>query len=155
MDVRVGPWRKLSAKELMLLNCGVGENSWESLGLQGDQTQLILKEINPGYSLEGWILKLKLQYFGHLKWRSDSLKFYFIRKDLNAGKRLKAGAVEDERKWDVGWYHQLNGHGFEQVLSWWYIGKPGLLQSMGSQSWTWLRHWTELIQQNHLQSFLK
>ena len=38
MDVRVGLWRKLSAKELMLLNCGVGENSWESLGLQGDPT---------------------------------------------------------------------------------------------------------------------
>ena len=36
MDVRVGLWRKLSAKELMLLNCGVGEDSWESLGLQGD-----------------------------------------------------------------------------------------------------------------------
>ena len=38
MDVRVGLWRKLSTKELMLLNCGVGENSWESLGLQGDPT---------------------------------------------------------------------------------------------------------------------
>ena len=40
MDVRVGLWRKLSAKELMLLNCGVGEDSWESLGLQGDPTSL-------------------------------------------------------------------------------------------------------------------
>ena len=38
MDVRVGLWRKLSAKELMLLNCGVGEDSWESLGLQGGPT---------------------------------------------------------------------------------------------------------------------
>ena len=38
MDVRVGLWRKLSTKELMLLNCGVGEDSWESLGLQGDPT---------------------------------------------------------------------------------------------------------------------
>ena len=38
MDVRVGLWRNLSAKELMLLNCGVGEDSWESLGLQGDPT---------------------------------------------------------------------------------------------------------------------
>ena len=38
MDVRVGLWRKLSSKELMLLNCGVGEDSWESLGLQGDPT---------------------------------------------------------------------------------------------------------------------
>ena len=38
MDVRVGLWRKLSAKKLMVLNCGVGEDSWESLGLQGDPT---------------------------------------------------------------------------------------------------------------------
>jgi len=38
MDVRIGLWRKLSTKELMLLNCGVGEDSWESLGLQGDPT---------------------------------------------------------------------------------------------------------------------
>ena len=38
MDVRVGLWRRLSAEELMLLNCGVGEDSWESLGLQGDPT---------------------------------------------------------------------------------------------------------------------
>ena len=51
--------------------------------------QLILKEINPEYSLEGWILKLKLQYFGHLIWRSDSLEFYFIREDPDAGKDWK------------------------------------------------------------------
>ena len=72
MDVRVGLWRKLSAKELMLLNCGVGEDSWESLGLQGDPT-------NPSYrrSVLGvhWkMLKLKLQYFGHLMWRADPLE---------------------------------------------------------------------------------
>ena len=41
MDVRVGLQRKLSAEELMLLNCGVGEDSWESLGLQGDPTSLL------------------------------------------------------------------------------------------------------------------
>ena len=59
----------------MLLNCGVGEDSWVSLGLQGDPTsQSILKEISPGCSLEGMILKLKLQYFGHLMWRVDSLE---------------------------------------------------------------------------------
>ena len=49
-------------KKMMLLNCGVGEDSGESLGLQGDST--ILKEISPGCSLEGLMLKLKLQYFG-------------------------------------------------------------------------------------------
>ena len=51
---------------MMLLNCGVGKDSYESLGLQGDPTRSILKEIGPGCSLEGLMLKLKLQYFGHL-----------------------------------------------------------------------------------------
>ena len=74
MDARVGLWRKLSTEELMLLNCGVGEDSWESLGLQGDPTKSILKEISPGCSLEGLMLKLKLQYFGHLMRRVDSLE---------------------------------------------------------------------------------
>ena len=55
----------------MLLNCGVGEDSWESLGLQGRSNQSILKEISPDYSLEGLILKLKLQYFGHLMRKTD------------------------------------------------------------------------------------
>ena len=72
MDVKVGLWRKLSAEELMLLNCDVGEDSRESLGLQGDQS--ILKEISPGISLEGMMLKLKVQYFGHLMWSVDSLE---------------------------------------------------------------------------------
>ena len=75
MDVRVGLWRKLSTEELMFLNCGVGEDSWESLGLQGDPTSpYILKEISTEYSLEGLMLKLKLQYFGHLIRRVDSLE---------------------------------------------------------------------------------
>ncbi|MDE8714695.1 hypothetical protein PZH35_10235, partial [Veillonella atypica] len=61
-------------EELMLLNCGVGEDSSESLGLQGDPTSPFKKEIGPGCSLEGMILKLKLQYFGHLMRRVDSLE---------------------------------------------------------------------------------
>ena len=65
MDVRVGLYRKLSTKELMLLNCGVGKDSCESLGARRSN-QSILKEISPEYLLEGLILKLKLQYFGHL-----------------------------------------------------------------------------------------
>ena len=64
----------------MLLNYGVGEDSWESLGLQGSN-QSIPKEISPGCSLEGLMLKLKLQYFGHLMWRADSLeKILMLRK---------------------------------------------------------------------------
>ena len=58
----------------MLLNCGVGEDSWESLELARRSNQSILKELSPGCSLEGLMLKLKLQYFGHLTWRVDSLE---------------------------------------------------------------------------------
>ena len=70
MDVTVGLSRKLSAEELMLLNCGVGEDSWTARR----SNQSILKEISPGCSLEGLILKLKLQYFGHIMRRVDSLE---------------------------------------------------------------------------------
>ena len=57
----------------MLLNCGVGEDSQESWTARRSN-QSILKEINPGLSLEGVMLKLKLQYFGHLMRRVDSLE---------------------------------------------------------------------------------
>ena len=69
MDIRVGPSRKLSAEELMLLNCSVGEDlsvPWTARR----SNQSILKEISPEYSLEGLMLKLKLQYFGYLMQRT-------------------------------------------------------------------------------------
>ena len=59
----------------MLLNCDVGEDSYKSLALTVRRSnESILKEISPGYSLEGLMLKLKLQYFGHLMRRVDSLE---------------------------------------------------------------------------------
>ena len=64
--------------------------------------QSILKEISPGYSLEGLMLKVKLQYFGHLMQRADSFG-----KDWGQEEK---GTTEDKM---VGWHHQLNGHGFE------------------------------------------
>ena len=67
----------------------------------------ILKEISPENSLEGLMLRLKLQFFGHLMRRTDSLE------DLDAGKdwrRKEKGTTEDEI---VGWYHRLHGHEFE------------------------------------------
>ena len=70
--------------------------------------QSILKEISPGFSLEGLMLKLKLQYFGHLMQRVDSLE-----KTLNAGRdwgQEEKGMTEDEM---AGWHHQLDGHEFE------------------------------------------
>ena len=60
---------------MMLLNCGFEEDSCESLTLQVQgPNQSILKEISPKYSLEGLMLKVKLQYFGHLMRRTDSLE---------------------------------------------------------------------------------
>ena len=73
--------------------------------------QSILKEISPGCSLEGLMLKLKLQYFGHLMRGTD-----FTGKDPDAGKdwgQEEKGMTEDEM---VGWHHQLNGHEFEWIL---------------------------------------
>ena len=70
----------------------------------------ILKEIIPEYSLEGLMLKLKLQYFGHLMQRADSLE-----RTLMLGKiegRRRSGATEDEM---VGWHHRLDGHEFKQA----------------------------------------
>ena len=58
----------------MLSNCGAGEDSLESLGQQKRSNQSILKEINPEYSLEGPMLQQKLQSFGHLMQRADSLE---------------------------------------------------------------------------------
>ena len=71
-------------------------------------SQSILKEISPGYSLEGLMLKLKLQYFGHLMQRVDSLE-----KTLMLGGiwgQEEKGMTEDEM---AGWHHQLGGHEFE------------------------------------------
>ena len=75
--------------------------------------QSILKEISPEYAVEGLMLKLKLQYFGHLMGRTDSLE---KRKKPWCWERLKAGGEGDDRGWDGWWHHQLDGHEFEQVL---------------------------------------
>ena len=77
----------LSAKELMLLNCGAGEDSSESPWTARRSNQSILKEISPGCSLEGLKLKLKLQYFGHLMQRVDSFE-----------KTLMLGKIEGRRR---------------------------------------------------------
>ena len=83
MDVRVGLRRKLSTEELILLYCGVGEDSWTARR----SIQSILKEISPVCSLEGMMLKLKLQHFGHLMKRVDSL-----------GKTLMLGGIGGRRR---------------------------------------------------------
>ena len=72
--------------------------------------QSILKEISPEYSLEGLMLKLKLQYFGHLMQRTNSLEKTLILGKIEGRRR---GQTEDEM---VGWRHRLDGHEFEQAL---------------------------------------
>ena len=71
----------------MLLNCGVGEDSWESLGLSRRSNQSIPKEISPKCSVEGLMLKLKLQYFGHLKWRTNSFEKTLMLGMIEGGRR--------------------------------------------------------------------
>ena len=103
--------------------------------------QSILKEISPGCSLEGQMLKLKIQYFGYLMRRTDSFE-----------KTLMLGKIEGRRRrgWQdemIGWHYQLNGYEFEQApRSWWWTGKPGMLLSMGSQrvghDWATELNWT-------------
>ena len=71
--------------------------------------QSILKEISPGSSLEGLMLKLKPQYFGHLIQRADSLEKILMLGKIEGRRRR---VTEDKM---VGWYHRFNGHGFEQA----------------------------------------
>ena len=91
-------------------------------------TQSILKEINSEYSLEGLMLKLKLQHFDHLMPRAELLE-----KTLMLGK-IEAGRGGDDRGWG-DWMASLTQRTWvwASSRSWWRTGKPGILQSMGSQ----------------------
>ena len=140
MDVRVGLWRKLSTEELMLLNCGVGEDSWESLGLQGDLHSR---------GDQSWV------FFGRndakaetpVLWLPDA-KSWLIGKDSDAGRdwgQEEKGMTEDEM---AGWHHRLDGHEFEWTLEV-GDGQGGLAccDSWGrkeSDTTEWL-NWTELL----------
>ena len=103
--------------------------------------QSILKEISPEYSLEGLLLKLKLQYFGHLMWKLTHLKRHWC------WQRLKAGGEEENRGWDSWmasptWWTWV----WASTTSSFWTRKPGVLQSMGSQrvgcNWATELNWT-------------
>ena len=103
MDVRVGLWRRLSAEELMHRNCGVGEDSWESLGLQGHPTSPLWRD-------RPW------DFFGRTDAKAETpvlwpphAKSWLIGKDSDAGRdwgREEKGTTEDEM---AGWHHWLDG----------------------------------------------
>ena len=107
--------------------------------------QSILKEICPGCSLEGLMLKLKLQYFGHLMRRVDSLE-----KTLMLGGIGDLEREGDDRGWD-GWMASPTQWTWVWVNSGsqWWTGKPGVLQTMGSQrtghDWATELNWTERV----------
>ena len=115
-------------KKLMLLNPGVGEDSWEVPWTVRRSNQSILKEISPEYSLEGLMMS----------WSSNTLATWC--KELTHWKRswcrerLKTGGEGYDRGWD-GWMASLTRWTWVWASSgsWWWTRKPGMLQSMGSQ----------------------
>ena len=149
MVVRVGLWRKLSAEGLMLFNCGVGEDSWESLDY---------KEIQPVHSKDqSWV------FFGRTDAKAETpvlwpphAKSWLIGKDW-CWEGLGAGGKGDDREWD-GWMASPTGWTWVWVNSgsWWWTGRPGVLQFMGSQrveqDWATEMNWTEYIEPENCNS---
>ena len=142
MDVRVGLWRKLSTEELMLLNCGVGEDSWESFGLQGDPTSPSQRTSVLGVHWKDW------------RWSWNSNNLASSHEELNHWKRpwcwegLGAGGEGDNRGWD-SWIASPTRwtRVWVNSRSWWWTGRPGVLWFMGWQrvghNWATELNWTE------------
>ena len=126
MDVRAGLWRRLSAEELMLLNCGVGEDSWQSLGLQGDPTSPFWRRSTLGFLWKEWCWSPST-----LATSCEELTHW---KRLWCWEGLGAGGEGDDRGWG-GWMPSPTRWTWVWVnsRSWWWTGRPGMLWFMGSQ----------------------
>ena len=123
----------------MLSNCGTGEDSWESLGLQGDQTSKeTLKKIKPEYSLEELMLKLKLQYFNYVMWRADTLeKTLMLGKTEGSRSRgqqrmRELDSITDSMDMNLGKLQEM-----VEIRRAWHAIVHGVTKSQ-----TWLSNWT-------------
>ena len=104
MDVRVGSIKNAEGQRIDAFELWCWRRLLRVPWTARRYNQSILKEVSPEYSLEGLMLRLKLQYFGHLMWRTDSLE-----------KTLMLGKTEGRRRKEwrdemVGWHHRLHGH---------------------------------------------
>jgi len=143
MDVRVGLWRKLNTEELTLLNCGVGEDSWESLGQQEDATK----------GDQSWVFigRTDAEAETPILWPPHVKSWLTGRQWCVEG--LGAGWEGDDRGWD-GWMASLTRWTWVWVdsMSWWWTGRPGVLWFMGSQrvghDWATELNWTEQRKHN-------
>ena len=107
-DVRVGPERKLSAKELVLLDCGVGEDSWVPWAVRRSN-QSMLKEISPEYSG-----RTDAEVETPILWPAE-VKNWLLRKDPDVGKNWRQEEKRTREDEIVGWHHRFNGYEFEQT----------------------------------------
>ena len=153
MDVRVGLWRKLSVEELMVFELLCWRRLLRAPWTARRSNQSILKEISPGISLEGMMLKLKLQYFGH------SWKELTHWRRLWCWEGLWAGGEGDDREWD-GWMASPTRWMWVWVNSgsWWLTGRHGVLWFVGSQrvrhDWVTELNWTEALLIKYIWSHL-
>ena len=118
----------------------VWEKTLRVLGIGRRSIQSILKEISPECSLEGLMLKLKLQYFGHLMWRTESLEKPWC------WERLKAEREGDDRGWH-GWMASKTWWTWvsPRFMSCWCTGKPGVQKSMGCKELTEWLNWRQSL----------